>query len=162
MPTVSRPKLHLLMSNSRELWERLRDPDLSPSVAARVVSQGSREEQHYIAANRHLPQDILLKIIDTLDWEIVSILLLNYDLPTDLLLRVESRHAEHVPSDMIRNHPSAPLYYKLELRSGDLTGAQLSRFFEVVHASPAERQEVHLAIERDPEAQLGALWASIR
>lgn len=88
--------------------------------------------------------------------------MLNYDLPADLLLRLEARHGQYVTHDMIANHPSVPLAYKLELQIVSMTGLQLVRFFEAVRATADEQAEVHRAVEQNPDARLSEVWSAIR
>ncbi|WP_250445249.1 hypothetical protein [Actinotalea sp. C106] len=149
------------MSERWQGWAaRLDDPDLPPSIAAAVARDGTTEERHALAANRTLSQDVLLTIITTDEPEIASGLLLNYDLPAEMVDLLAERFA--LADDVASGHPNASLARKMRQPVGELTGLALHRFFLAVRASEAEQRQVHAAIDQDAGQTLAAAWGAVR
>lgn len=149
------------MSERWQGWaSRLDDPALPPRVAASVARHGTAEERHLLVNNRALSQDVLLTIITTWDPDTARGLLLNYDLPAEMVDLLARRQV--ISEESASGHPSASLERMMRLPVGELTGLALHRFFAAVRASDDEQRRVHEEIDRDSEQTLAAVWEAAR
>ncbi|MCL3859456.1 hypothetical protein [Actinotalea sp. K2] len=149
------------MSERWQGWAtRLDDPALPPLIAAGVASRGTLEERHALTANRALPHDVLLTIITTNEPEVAGGLLLNYDLPSEMVDLLAERLS--LPDALASGHPNASLVRKMRHPVGELTGLALHRFFLAVRATDDEQQHLHTVIDEEPRARLAAAWEKVR
>ncbi|MBO1751092.1 hypothetical protein J4G33_04670 [Actinotalea sp. BY-33] len=149
------------MSERWQGWAaRLDHPDLPPPIAAAVARRGTTEERHALVANRALSHDVLLTIITTNEPEIASGLLLNYDLPAEMVDVLAERLA--LPEEVASGHPNASLARKMRQPVGELTGLALHRFFLAVRASETQQRQVHEAIDQDGGQALTTVWGAVR
>ncbi|MEY4458086.1 MAG: hypothetical protein RIS25_679 [Actinomycetota bacterium] len=125
-----------------------------------LIEDGTPQFRTEVCAFPRLPAEALERLARDSDENVrQSLLLINRDLPAELLIRV----VEEFPEDyaFVSKHPNAPLYMSEQCEVVRMPEVSL-RAFLAAHNANAAQTAAFLAMQLEPELTAGEAWKRVQ
>lgn len=150
------------MVDEHRIWaEELDSPLLPAATAEWFARNGDEGERWRLTANRSLPLSVLRLLAEDDDRGVSTALLLNHDLPGELVARIRARWPDPDTRMGADSHPNAPVEVKLATPVVILTATSLDRFFDSVQATHEQRRRLTEGIRHRDDRTLGEAWRDV-